>query len=59
MLHSSLTAILKATHIACFLSGPMARLRRAAATMAAFASASPASSSRAALILSGVSLPRM
>ena len=32
-----LTATLKATHIACFLSGPVARLRRAAATMAALA----------------------
>ena len=39
--HSSspweLTATLKATHIACFLSGPVALLRRAAATMAALA----------------------
>lgn len=54
-----LTAMLKATHMACFLFGPVARLRRAAATMAALASASPASSSRAALILSAVSRPRM
>ena len=39
--HSSspwqLTATLKATHIACFLSGPVALLRRAAATMVALA----------------------
>lgn len=37
MRQGPLTATLKATHIACFLSGPVARLRRAAATMAALA----------------------
>lgn len=47
------------THMACFLSAPVARFRRAAATMAALASAIPASSSSAALILSAVRRPRM